>query len=168
MKFNILHKNTMSKRMHPSLKKSKQTGATLIEVLVAVLILSFGLLGMAALQTRALQGNQSSLQRSQASMLSHYMMDAMRIDRENARGGAYNTGANFVCGPDSVSGSTLAANNTKDWLTVAETNLGVASDTTTCGSIACDGDFVCTVSIRWDDSKAGGLGEQTLTITSKI
>jgi len=50
----------------------------MIEVLVAVLVLAIGLLGVAALQTNALKNNQSAFQRSQASMLAYYMMDAMR------------------------------------------------------------------------------------------
>ncbi len=147
--------------------KQGQSGATLIEILVTVLILSFGMLGMAALQTRALQGNQSSVQRSQAIMLSNYIMDAMRVDRESAKGGDYNTGANPICGPSGVSaGATLAKNNMRDWLTAAQLGLGVASDATTCGFISCDGSYACTVRIQWDDRKAGGLAEQKVEVRS--
>jgi type IV pilus assembly protein PilV len=147
---------------------NKQSGATLIEILVSVLILSFGLLGMAALQTRALQGNQSSVQRSQAIMLSQYMMDAMRVDRENARGSLYNI--NYTCGPDGISGTeTLAKNNLRNWLGNIETGLGVAADTTSCGSISCSAAYECTVRIKWDDSRVtGGLGEQVVTLTSTL
>jgi type IV pilus assembly protein PilV len=145
-----------------------QSGATLIEILVSVLILSFGLLGMAALQTRALQGNQSSVQRSQAIMLSQYMMDAMRVDRENAKGSMYNTA--FVCGPDGISGTdTLAKNNMRNWLDNIEKGLGVTADTGSCGSITCNASYQCTVKIKWDDSKVtGGLGEQVIELTSTL
>jgi type IV pilus assembly protein PilV len=159
------YRSTMQRSVSRNLVK-RQYGATLIEILVAVLILSFGLLGMAALQTRALQGNQSSVQRSQAIMLSHYLMDAMRVDRESAKGGDYNT--DFVCGPDGITGTTLAKNNLRDWLGTAETSLGVADDTTTCGAVTCDADYLCTVSLRWDDSKAGGLSDQSIKVQSKI
>lgn len=148
-----------------------QRGATLIEILIAVLILSLGLLSMAALQTRALQGNQSSVQRSQAVMLANYMMDAMRIDRVNAQGLNYNTGG-FQCSGATFSGTTLQDVNRKHWLESAQANLGVASDATTCGSITCGIDFVCTVRVRWDDSKADGktpgLGLQTIEIQSRL
>lgn len=148
-------------------KLNKQSGATLIEILVSVLILSFGLLGMAALQTRALQGNQSSVQRSQAIMLSHYMMEAMRVDRQNALGSRYNTG--FVCGPDGITGTdTLAKNNMRNWLDNIEKGLGVTADTTSCGAINCNAAFQCTVKIKWDDSKSGGLSEQVVELTSTI
>ena len=144
----------------------KQRGATLIEILVAVLVLSFGLLGMAALQTRAVQGNQSSLQRSQAVMLNNSIMDAMRIDRESAKGGSYQT-AN-VCGPSGISGTSLANNNLRDWLTAAQNNMTGAGGTAPCGTVSCTVNYVCTVSLSWDDSKAGGLPTQTLTIEGKL
>ena len=144
----------------------RQTGATLIEILVSVLILSFGMLGLAALQTRALQGNQSSLQRSQAIMLANYMLDAMRLDRTQASAGAYNVNR---CAPVVAADSTLAENNIRDWLNSAQTNLGGTADSPVCGAIQCAiGSFGCTVNIRWDDSKAGGLANQTLQVASTI
>jgi type IV pilus assembly protein PilV len=135
--------------------QNSQQGATLIEILIAVLILSFGLLGMAGLQTRALQGNQSSVQRSQAVMLANYMMDAMRIDRESAKGLSYNTNI-FICGSSGITGTTLAKNNLRDWLAATELNLGAAS--TACGKVECNS----------DDSKAGGLPEQKVEVQSAL
>lgn len=146
--------------------RSRQTGATLIEILVAVLILSFGMLGMAALQTRALQGNQSSLQRSQAVMLSNYMLDAMRIDRANAQGGFYNI--NDVCGPAGINGSTLAQNNLRAWLTSARDNMNGSAASQVCGTVNCTTAFVCTVQLKWDDSKAGGLSDQVVTVEARL
>jgi type IV pilus assembly protein PilV len=143
-------------------------GASLIEVLVAVLILSLGLLGMAALQSRALKGNISSGQRAQAVMLSHYLLDVMRVDRESARGGLYNTGANFICNPNAFNGATLAETSRRDWLTAIKQNIGRDDDNTSCASVACDADFVCTIQIRWDDTLSGGLANQTIVIASRV
>jgi type IV pilus assembly protein PilV len=160
------HPVTRTKRpTNMALRQSTlQTGATLIEVLVSVLILSLGLLGMAALQTRALQGNQSSVQRSQAIMLGQYMMDAMRVDRESAKGGTYNIG--FTCNPDDISGTTLVKNNQRAWLDSLQKNMG-ADTVNTCGSINC-ASYICTVKIKWDDSKAKGLANQTFELKSTI
>lgn len=158
------HKHTRSHKQ--SSLALKQKGTTLIEILVAVLILSFGLLGLAALQTRALQGNQSSMQRSQAIMLSNYMLDAMRIDRIQASAGVYNLDR---CGAVSSTASTLAEANIKAWLNTAQTNLGGTPDNPVCGVIACTiGAFNCTVNIRWDDSKAGGLANQSVQVASTM
>jgi type IV pilus assembly protein PilV len=142
-------------------KAAQQSGASLIEVLVAVLILSFGMLGMSALQARALKGNQSALQRSQAAMLNYYIMDAMRVDRESAKGGAYNI--NYVCSSAGITGTGLANDNLRHWLEAAETNLGQTSASTVCGFISCDASYKCTVRIRWDDSKATGNADSTTT-----
>jgi type IV pilus assembly protein PilV len=169
MKLTQTSRKNIERSLVLSKLSARQTGATLIEILVTVVILSFGLLGMAGLQVRALQGNQSSVQRSQAIMLSHYMMDAMRIDRENAKAGNYDTA--YTCGPSGITETTLAGNNIRDWLTTAQTSLGVTSDTTTCGYIDCDANYLCTVRVRWDDGKASGSAtpaNQVVEIQSRI
>ena len=53
-------------------------GFTLVEVMVAVLVLSVGLLGFAALQSRGLRLNHDALIRTQATFLANDMMDRMR------------------------------------------------------------------------------------------
>lgn len=155
-------KNHSSKYLGSSRSKRHQAGATMVEILVAVLILSFGMLGMAALQTRALQGNQSSTQKSQAITLANYLIDAMRIDRARASLGDYNL--NDTCGSAGISGTTLAQNNLRDWLNSATTGLGG----TVCATVVCDGNFLCTVRLRWDDREAGGLNNPSIQISSTI
>ena len=54
---------------HGLKRKSRQSGATLIEVLVAILIFSFGLLGLIGLQSRAMQFSGSSEDRNRAAAL---------------------------------------------------------------------------------------------------
>lgn len=146
------------------LARSAQKGVSLIEVLIAVLILSLGLLGMAGMQARAIKSNQSSYARSQAVMLSYYMLDAMRADRTNAvTSTAYNTAK--VCNTSTFTGSTLADRTRADWINALKTNLGDL--TTTCGGISCTGG-ICTIDIFWDDSLAGGLGTQQFTTSSRL
>lgn len=152
----------------PALRRRGSRGASLVEVLVAVLVLSLGMLGMAALQSRAVKGNVSSGQRSQAVMMSHYILDVMRVDRERARGGSYNFGNNFICDPAAFNGATLADTSRREWLTSLKANMGRANDNTTCARVECDADFLCQVQIRWDDSLSGGLANQTLVINSRV
>ena len=60
---------------------AKQRGFTLIEVLVAVLVLLLGLLGMAGVQVRATQAEFESYQRKQALILLQDMVDRMQANR---------------------------------------------------------------------------------------
>jgi type IV pilus assembly protein PilV len=166
---NILPSQSESAR--PSALR-KQHGATLIEVLIAVLILGLGLLGMAALQTRALQGSQSATQRSQAVMSVQEMLDILRVDRVAANSGVYNTpsnGAQAICIPTTYSSNSLPDTARRDWLQAMQNSMSNGNDSDICGAIFCNGFFVCTVRIEWDDSKAGGLpGKQVIAMTSQI
>jgi type IV pilus assembly protein PilV len=66
---------------------SRAHGFTLLEVLIALLVLSFGLLGLAALQAYSVKANQSANFRSQATALANMMLDNIRANRVNL--GAY-------------------------------------------------------------------------------
>lgn len=83
--------NSLSPRQTPLQKLilSKQDGFTLIEILVAVVILSIGLLGIASLQVQGLKNNQSAYLRSQATLLAYDMADRMRINATAAINGDY-------------------------------------------------------------------------------
>ena len=61
-----------------------QAGFTLLEVMIAVVILSVGLLGMALLQSTSLRAAQTTNERSQATMLVYEMMDMVRTNRRQA------------------------------------------------------------------------------------
>ncbi|MDP2904118.1 MAG: type IV pilus modification protein PilV [Methylovulum sp.] len=58
----------------------KATGFTLIEVLVSLVLLSGGLLGLAALQATSLKNNQIAYNRNQATQLAYDMTDRMRVN----------------------------------------------------------------------------------------
>ena len=86
-----------------SLTMQAQAGTSLLEVLIAVVVLSVGLLGLAGLQIAGLRVNQGAMQRSQATMLAYDVFDRMRSDRIAALAGKYDAG---VASP--VSSATLA------------------------------------------------------------
>lgn len=58
----------------------KTEGFTLVEVLVAMVIMAVGLLGLASLQAVALKDNQDAFLRSQANFLAYEMSDRMRAN----------------------------------------------------------------------------------------
>lgn len=71
--------------------RRRQRGISLIEVLVAILVLGVGLLGVAGLQLTALRSSQSAELRSQASLLAYDIIERMRMDRAAALAGDYDT-----------------------------------------------------------------------------
>ena len=58
----------------------RSAGFTLLEILVALLIVSIGLLGVATLQIRGQQFNQVSYLRTQATLLGYDLMDRIRTN----------------------------------------------------------------------------------------
>ncbi|MCS4502830.1 hypothetical protein KBTX_03588 [wastewater metagenome] len=132
-------------------------GFTLIEVLVALLVLSVGLLGLASLQTSGLRLSDSSYLRSQAVLAGYDLIDRIRLDRQDAPD--YDTSGNFVDESGDVSVQQF-----KDWVSTQLSRLPSGA-----ASVDCDGtSAVCTVRIRWNDSRAGGEDEQTFTIETRV
>ena len=64
-----------------NLKNKK--GFTLLEVLVAIVIVSIGLLAAAAMQTTAITGNTSAMNRTYALGLAEEMVDRVRVNAGN-------------------------------------------------------------------------------------
>lgn len=60
--------------------KASQSGFTLLEVLITLIILSVGLLGLAGLQVISLRDNHSAYLRSQAIIQSYDIIDRMRAN----------------------------------------------------------------------------------------
>lgn len=145
-----------------------QRGVGLIEVLVAVLILSIGLLGMAWVQTRALSNNNSSMIRSMAVVASYSIMDALRTNRAAASDGDYN-GTVTVDDCPSADGS-LVSTHLSDWCNELAAALGTLSDdedTTATGQINCDGTGACEITITFNDSRIGEGGEEAQTVITR-
>lgn len=69
--------------------KRAMAGLTLVEVLVALLVLSIGLLGLAGLQMTVLRSNHSAYQRSQATLLAQDITERLQANRAAALDGAY-------------------------------------------------------------------------------
>lgn len=138
----------------------KSKGTSLVEVMVSVLILSIGLLGVAAMQATSLRNVQSGMQRTQAVVQSYTVLDAMRANAVSARANAYNVG--WTCA--APTGTTLVATDTAAWITSMRATL--ADDA--CGRITC-ASSVCTIDVRWNDSRGtGGSTVQQMTTVSRI
>lgn len=71
----------------------KQNGIALLEVLVAVVIISFGLLGLAGTQVTAIRNNHVAYMRSIATHQAQEIADRMRANLIAAQAGAYDSPA---------------------------------------------------------------------------
>ena len=63
---------------------ARETGFSMLEVLITLLILAFGLLGVAGLQARMQVAEMEAYQRAQATMLLRDMSDRLHANRKNA------------------------------------------------------------------------------------
>lgn len=70
-------------------KLKQQRGVSLLEVLISVLVLSIGLLGVAALQTSSMRNTNSALEKSMAVILTDTLSELLRANPEAARLGNY-------------------------------------------------------------------------------
>jgi len=62
----------------------------MLEILIALLVLSLGLLGLAALQTLGVKFNQESYERTQATLLAYDMIDRIRANPTARTAGSNN------------------------------------------------------------------------------
>jgi type IV pilus assembly protein PilV len=122
----------------------QQSGVSLIEVLVAVVLLSIGLLGLAGLQASGMRVGQSSIHRSQAAQLAHDMIERMRANVADA--GAYNLGLDDAA----PACASAAACDLRDWrLRLQALPAGI-------GAVTVSG-RQATVLVQWDDSRGAGV-----------
>ena len=103
-----------------------QRGATLIEVLVALLILSFGVLGVAALHGRAIQYAIDAEDRNRAALLANELASAMWLARST-----------------SLASATVSAWQTRVSTATAS---GLPNGS---GAVATDGAGLATITVTW-------------------
>ncbi|WP_455203805.1 type IV pilus modification protein PilV [Kaarinaea lacus] len=136
-----------------------QRGFTLIEVLIAIVVLAIGLLGLAGLQASSLKNNTSAYTRSQAQLLAYDMLDRLRANREGVKNGAYDnllgtTPTDPSCITSGCSVAALAQHDAFEWSALLNNTLpsGV-------GRVVGNGaGSVFTITVMWDDERTGATG----------
>lgn len=123
---------------HLRSSKRRAAGLTLIEVLVTLVIISVGLLGVAALQLTTVRNNYDSFVRTQASTLASDMLDRMRANRTMAAD--YRVELDEEDVPDNIAGTDIAS-----WRATLAKQLPRGT-----GAIAYDeATRVVTVTVQW-------------------
>jgi type IV pilus assembly protein PilV len=134
----------------------QQRGVSLLEVLIAMLILAFGLLGLVALQMATLRNNQSAFDRSRVIMAVYSVADIKRAEY-------LDTGTLTASSMTSFPEEQL--NNLKGHLG-ANAKGEIACTQTTLTPVVGDAmsRYTCDITITWDDSLGlEGKSDQSLT-----
>lgn len=132
-----------------------QRGVSLIEVLVAIFVLSLGVLAMAGLQLSSMRTSQGALLRSQAATLATDMADRMRANLTGA--------ATYVIGETDAdpTGTTIRDVDLRDW------RMRVRALPNGRSSVAFN-DPVATIRVVWDDRRAGGGADEALELVVRL
>ena len=147
---------------------SHQKGVGLIEVLITLLVLSVGLLGMATLQIKAVQMNQSSYLRSQAITLAYDIADRISINGEESASYTQAITAGIPTNPAACSGagtvsyscggSDLATSDLNMWLA----SLAVLPSGDGSVAFSADNEQVI-ITVCWDDSRGSSVDNSSAT-----
>ena len=135
------------------------TGFSLIEVLVANVVLSIGLLGVSVLQTTSNVMTESSMHRAQASALAVEIVERMRVNTSEAKAGNYNisalpsltsdcSGPSADCNTDQMKDHDLRVWSARV-VDLLPSGTATIISTVDSGTVPVD----ITVTMQWDDSR---------------
>jgi len=132
-------------------------GYSLLEVLIALVVLSIGLLGLAGLQHLSLQRNQSAYHRTVATLLAYDIADRMRANRVALSSYVLSPPASSASAPQDCESAActpaqLAAFDLSRWLSEMGARLPAAK-----GEITQNGNEF-TIKVLWDDTREGLTG----------
>ena len=155
----------MTNLNHQTFTQSKSRGFSLIEVIVAALVMGIGLYGVLSLQAVALQQNQKANLYSQASFFANDLADRMRANKAAIASDQADylvDGSNSVdCESNNCSAQNLAdwdkfhwANNISESLPNGEGNVEIVD--------AEDDQFIITVGFQ--DPKSGSMEQVSVTV----
>lgn len=123
-------------------------GFTLIETLVALVVLSIGLLGIASLQLSSLRWNHGASMRSQATLLAYDIVDRMRAN-QNAANDTHDY--DIAIGATRSSPVTVADNDLILWKQSLAATLPSGDGSVVRQVTGTSTTFIVTV--QWDDSR---------------
>lgn len=155
-------------------QSSIHQGFSLLEVMIALLVLALGLLGLAALQNMGLRLNHQSYERTQATILIYEMIDRMRANPAGVVMGNYALSmtsvpptASLNCEASSCTSSTaMAAYDMNRWITaVAGTTTQRAALAGGQGSISRVGTTsLFDISVQWQEQNMTAPMQQTVRV----
>lgn len=122
------------------INKKRQSGFSLLEVVLSALIFSFAMLSLGLMQMNGMKRAQSVELQSTANILANNILDSMRADLVGVLSGFYSVDYNVIPVGGSVANDTLSA-----WKNQLSRELPQGD-----GDIKCVLTY-CTVKVRWDN-----------------
>lgn len=141
----------------------RQRGFSLVEALVALVVLSVGLLGVAALYTWSLRDSRTALLRSEAVNLASDMADRIRANR--VAGPEYDEGAagagaiTDACSAGGCTPEEMAGNDKAEWIEALGNTLPAGEGTVDVDDTTAP--FTYTITVNWVEPS---LGPQTYVL----
>ena len=134
---------------------NRQGGVSLVESMIALLVISIGLLGIAALQITSMKQNNSALHHSQAVWIGYNIADRIRANFTQFDSYAgINTNSSYSqdCAGGPCSAVQLVVSDAADWATAIK-NLPAGL-----GIISSPNANELLIRIMWDDEGTGATG----------
>jgi type IV pilus assembly protein PilV len=154
----------MSKSNTRPARSRPPRGFTLLEVLIALLVMSIGLLGIGKMMIMSARANDSAYLRSQATALAYTMLDAMRANRAYALTAPYYdvvAPASQPCAQTATPGCPADLQAQNDWFLwtqslAAELPGGTGTVTTVQSQdgVTLATNYTVTVTVTWFDRVA--------------
>lgn len=121
--------------------KSNQTGFSLLEVLISLVLISFGLLSLTGLQTRSVNLSTEAYTDTQSTLYLQEIVEMLRANKGAAADGEYN----IALSPFSAvsNGTTIAEKGRYNWFSKLNSTLTGAK-----ASINCASTFNCSLELQ--------------------
>ncbi len=149
-----------------------QSGFSIIEVMVSVLVLVVGFLGMAGLQTTSLQNSSKSVFRTQAAYLSYEILDRIRANDDVDYSTDFDADGTFVdCLGNTCTGENLRNFDITEWKCAISGTDAACGELDNAGALLAGGGLpngqgdiklngdIYTVQIRWYEQKDGAVAD---------
>lgn len=145
-----------------------QQGFSLIEVLIAILVLGFGLLGFALMLTTSLRFSVAANERTQATNLAYDLLDQMRANRIAAAQypavASFATGTVTGCsGSDRPVGNMNITQNARRWQCQVVNALGADSS-----AVVTVNNGVVQITINWNEERWALGGGPDFSVRSRL
>ena len=140
-----------------------QSGFTLLEVMIALVIFSIGLLGLAGLQAGGLRSNTQAQLRTIATIQAYDMAERIRSNPRGVQDGDYNalddtTPTAGDCISNTCTAAEMATYDYYEWELNTQNALPSGHGTVSSASVGGGATRLFTVTVMWDEERTGVNG----------